>query len=135
MKKFLKVFIIIAMIAAIAILSVSLYNSNENLDAAKADIEGMSFVEGKVIEGTSGGVVTVSLKKAVYFDSDDFITENKATGKPVEDIFCNLHKSNLIMGFDNNLAKVLYSKQIVVKEGGTEKTYYRVGDYYIALQK
>lgn len=135
MKKFVKVLIIIIMVAAIAILSISLYNTNKSLEAAKADIEGMAFTEGKVIESTSGGVVTVSLKKAVCFESDDFITKNKASGKSIEDVFCDLHKTGLVMGFDNNLVKLVFSKQIVVKEGGSEKCYYLVGDYYVALQK
>ena len=134
MKKFFKVIIPIIMVVAIALLSVSLYHTNTALKAAKADIAGMTFTEGNVVESGSGGIVTVSLKKAVYYESDDFITENKALGKPLEDVFCNLHTRGYILGFDNNLAKIVYSKQVVVKEGGTEKCYYLVGDYYIALQ-
>ena len=135
MKKFFKVIIPIIMVVAIALLSVSLYHTKAELKATKADIESMSFVEGKVVESDSGGVVTVSLKKSVCYESDDFITESKAAGKPLEEIFCTLHTRGYVMGFDNNLAKVVYSKQVVVKEGGTEKCYYLVGGYYIALQK
>ena len=135
MKKFRKVIIPIIMVVAIVLLSVSLYHTSTALKAAEADIAGMTFTEGKVVESGSGGVVTVSLKKAVYYESDDFITENKAIGKPLEDVFCSLHTRGYILGFDNSLAKVVYSKQLIVKESGTEKCYYLVGDYYIAINQ
>ena len=37
--------------------------------------------------------------------------------------------------FKDNLAKLDYTKQIIVKTGDTEKTYYLVGDYYITSSK
>lgn len=135
MKKLVKVLIIWVMIAAIVLLSIFLHYSNKDLKIAENRIAEMSFTEGEVVEGDSGGTVTVSLKKALYFESDDFITEKKVVGNSIEKIFCELHKRGFITSFDGNLAKVIYTKQVVVKEGGTEKCYYLVGDYYITLQK
>ena len=45
------------LIAAVVVLSVLLSNTKQSLKAAEADIEGMSFVEGKVVEDTFGGGV------------------------------------------------------------------------------
>ena len=136
MKKFLKVFIPILLITAVVVLSVMLSNTKQSLKAAEADIAGMTFTEGKVIEDTSGGgIVTVSLKKAVYYNNDNFITHKRPVSNNLEEIFCELHKNGFVKGLNNNLIKLEYTKQIVVKDSGTEKHYFLVGNYYIAVQK
>lgn len=138
-KKVISLIIIVitAMAVAIAWLSVALYHTNEALNAAEADIEGMSFVEGKVVENKTGGVVTASLKGWSYFKDDTFITASKPvpTGT-IEGIFCSLHNAGLMEACKGDLVKLKFSKQVTVKSGtSSEKTYYLVGNYYISDAK
>lgn len=132
MKKFIAVILAVALVATIGGISWNLYHTKEALAAAEADIAGMSFTEGKVIEGSKGtGIVTVSLNTWLYFEDDSFITSPKPAGLSLNAIFCNLHNSGLVDSFNGNLAKLKYTKQITVK-GSSEKTYYLVGDYYVS---
>ena len=124
MKKLFSILVVVALIATIGGLSVSLYNTKASLSAAEADIEGMTFTEGKVIEGSKGGgIVTVSLKNWVYFEDDSFVSN--PTGSSLNTIFCELHKNGFVDSFNGNLAKLKYTKKITVR-GSDEKTYYLV---------
>ncbi len=131
MKKFLKGLFILLLVAGIIILALQLSNTKKELAAARLDLEGMSFTEGQVVHGKTGGIVTGSVKTWTYFKDDSFITDPQTAGKPVEEVFCQLHKSDLITSFSGNLFKAKYTKEIIVKVGETEKSYYLVGDYYI----
>ena len=131
MKKLFKGLFILLFIAGFIFLAVKLNSTQNQLKSTKLDLQGMTFTEGKVVEGKTGGIVTGSVKTWTYFKDDSFITDPKTAGKPVEEIFCNLHKNDLIDSFSGNLFKAKYTKEIIVKVGETEKSYYLVGDYYI----
>ncbi|MGN1270803.1 MAG: hypothetical protein ACI4UX_02275 [Clostridia bacterium] len=131
-KKVFKFLLIMLLIGTIIALSVLLYQTKSKLKEAETMIDKMSFVEGQVVESSSGGTVTGSLKTWVYYTDDLFINAPKM-GKSVSLIFCELHKADLITAFSNDLFKVKYSKAITVKAGtANEKTYYKVAGYYIA---
>ena len=104
------------MISTIIALSVLLGQTKNKLKVAKSEIASLSFVEGEeVVESSSEGIVTGSLKSWVFYTDDSFI------------------KADLITAFSNDLFKVKYSKKVIVKSGTTsEQTYYMVGGYYIA---
>ena len=122
--------LIVFLLAVIGLLGVALAGTQKQLNAYKLDLEGASFTEGKVVEGKTGGVITAS-NKWVYFEDDAFILDTQATGKSVDEIFCSLHKNGNITSFSGTLFKAKYTKEIIVKDGKTEKSYYLVGDYYI----
>lgn len=133
MKKFFAILVVLALVATIGGLSVSLYNTKTSLSAAEADIDGMTFTEGKVIPASKGGgIVTASLKSWVYFEDDSFVLLSKPSGMSIENIFYDLYKSGLIDSFNGNLVKLKYTKEIIVKNGSTEKAYFLVGDYYVS---
>lgn len=133
-KKVFLVVSIIVMLTTIIGLSVALYHTTTSLKATQADLAGMSFKQGDVVESKSGGIVTVSLKNWSYFRNDDFITSSKPVPEgTLEGIFCSLHTGGHVDSFNGNLAKLKFSKQVTVKSGtSSEKTYYLVGNYYIA---
>lgn len=131
-KKFIRTIFSLILIGAIVVLSVFLYQTKNKLQTAENKIDSLSFVEGEVVETSSGGIVTGSLKSWVFYTDDSFIDSPKM-GKSISLIFCELHKADLITSFSNDLFKVKYSKKITVQSGTTsERTYYMVGSYYIA---
>jgi len=125
--------IVIVMAIAIVGLSLSLYDSKTQLSAALADIDDMTFSEGKVFETESGGIVTASLKSWIYFQDDSFITAPKEEGTSINGIFCDLHTTGFVDSMKGDLVKLKYTKQITVTSGKTQKYYYLVGDYYITF--
>ena len=131
-KKFIRILFSLIMIGTIIALSVLLCQTKSKLKEAEAKIDNMSFVVGQVVESSSGGTVTGSLKSWVFYTDDSFINAPKM-GKSISLIFCELHKADLITSFSNDLFKVKYSKKVSVKSGtASEQTYYMVGGYYIA---
>lgn len=132
-KKFIRILFSLIMIGTIIALSVLLGQTKNKLKVAKSEIASLSFVEGEeVVESSSEGIVTGSLKSWVFYTDDSFINAPKM-GKSISLIFCELHKADLITTFSNDLFKVKYSKKVIVKSGTTsEQTYYMVGGYYIA---
>lgn len=131
-KKFIRILFSLIMIGTIVALSVFLFQTKSKLKVAKSKIDSLSFVEGEVVENSSGGIVTGSLKSWVFYTDDSFINAPKM-GKSISLIFCELHKADLITAFSNDLFKVKYSKKVIVKSGtASEQTYYMVGGYYIA---
>jgi len=93
-----------------------------------------TFSEGTLYEDEAGGgLITVALNWK-YFRDDSFLMDNEKTGEPLQEIFCDLHKSSLVDSFKGSLCKVKYTKQITVIYNNTEKTYYLVGDYYITAK-
>lgn len=128
--------IIVLLIVAVIGLSFGLYYTYEKLASTESDLEGMLFTEGKVIETKTGGIVTASLKSWVYFEDDSFVTSNpKTEGTSINGIFCDLHTTGFVDSMKGDLVKLKYTKQILVKSGETEKSYYLIGDYYITFGK
>lgn len=133
MKKFFAILLVLALVATIGGLSVSLYNTKTSLSAAEADIAGMSFTEGDVIESSkNGGIVTASLNSWVYFEDDQFITVNKPVGTSLKSIFYQLYNKDLVYAFKGDLVKLKYTKQVILKNGNSEKVFFLVGDYYVS---
>ena len=131
-KKFIRILFSLIMIGTIVALSVFLFQTKSKLKVAESKIDSLSLVEGEVVENSSGGIVTGSLKSWVFYTDDSFINAPKM-GKSISLIFCELHKADLITAFSNDLFKVKYSKKVIVKSGtASEQTYYMVGGYYIA---
>ena len=132
-KNIIVAILLVISLFAIVGLSVILHNTNTSLEAAQADIDGMSFVEGKVIENKNGGIVTASLKSWSYYQDDTFITESKTLPEGnLNSIFCSLHSKDLVYGLNKDLVKLKFSKKITVSSGETSKTYFLVGNYYIS---
>ena len=110
-KKFIRILFSLIMIGTIIALSVLLGQTKNKLKVAKSEIASLSFVEGEeVVESSSEGIVTGSLKSWVFYTDDSFINAPKM-GKSISLIFCELHKADLITAFSNDLFKVKYSKK------------------------
>lgn len=109
-KKFIRILFSLIMIGTIVALSVFLFQTKSKLKVAESKIDSLSFVEGEVVENSSGGIVTGSLKSWVFYTDDSFINAPKM-GKSISLIFCELHKADLITAFSNDLFKVKYSKK------------------------
>ncbi len=126
MKKSITVIIIVVLSLIILVLSAASYQLHQSLEAA-------SFTEATVVENTTkdGGIVTVSEDWLVYKD-DSFIKDSSSpSSSTVEDVYCDLHKQDLMVSSQGNLSKLIFEKEVSITENGCEKIYYLVGDYYI----
>jgi len=125
--------VIVAMAVTIAGLATDLHYTKASLDSALADIEGMSFVDGKVVESKVGGIVTASLDKWVYSKGDEVILSPKNYEGLLGSILFELKEEGLLEGLSGNLVKLKYFKKVSVSSGTSEKEMevFRVGDYYI----
>ena len=54
--------LIVLLVVVTGLLGVALAGTKKQLKAYKLDLEGMSFTEGQVVEGKTGGIVTGSVK-------------------------------------------------------------------------
>ena len=85
-KKFIRILFSLIMIGTIVALSVFLFQTKSKLKVAESKIDSLSFVEGEVVENSSGGIVTGSIKSWVFYTDDSFINAPKM-GKSISLIF------------------------------------------------
>lgn len=125
-----KIIITLAVIAVIGIIATLVWG----LFRMNGEIQALSFVEGRAVDNPNGkgGIVTVS-KNWIVYEDDSFIKDSSVEKSTVEEIYCDLHQSNLMEASQKDLLKLSYSKTITIQENGNSRIFYLVGGYYVTF--